>query len=95
MIPVLASTPLSPLLKPAPRSHALKVITSLISPLKSSAGVNAIRVSLSAFRTRADISDTAPTSVQLVPLSIEKYSVPPLRLTSVIAIPGNSPSASL
>ena len=53
------------------RSQALKVIRSLIVPVKSVAGAKARRVSLSAYSTRADVSETVPTSLQFVPLLVE------------------------
>ncbi|KZR87436.1 hypothetical protein MITS9509_01288 [Synechococcus sp. MIT S9509] len=53
------------------RSQALKVIRSLIVPVKSVAGTKASRVLLSAYSTRAEVSETVPTSLHDVPLLVE------------------------
>ena len=53
------------------RSQALKVIRSLIVPVKFVAGTKASRVLLSAYSTRAEVSVTVPTSLHDVPLLVE------------------------
>ena len=53
------------------RSQLLNVIRSLMFPSKDAAESNAKRVLLSAYRTRADVSETVPTSLQVLPLSVE------------------------
>ena len=74
-LPVKSRLPISDGLveiNPGPvRSQALKVIRSLIVPVKSVAGAKASRVLLSAYSTRAEVSDTAPISLQSEPLLME------------------------
>ena len=67
----IVAIPSEPLLAIS-RSQALKVNTSLIVPLKFSSGAKESLVLLSACNTRAELSETVPTSSQVRPLSVEK-----------------------